>query len=94
LLAHVDDNAHFLLHCPYHVTERIALIHRINQILHQAGSQLTWAELLQQETQLVHLLLGVPTRREFDTNKPLHTQLLRAAVKYMLQASTPLGGEE
>jgi hypothetical protein len=43
LLAHVDDNAHFLLHCPYHVTERVALIHHINQILHQAGSLLTWS---------------------------------------------------
>jgi hypothetical protein len=56
-------------------------------ILHQAGSLLTWTELLQREAQLVQLLLGVPTRRVFDTNKPLHTQLLRAAVKYMLRAS-------
>jgi hypothetical protein len=87
LLAHADDNAHFLLHCPYHVTERVALIHHINQILHQAGSLLTWTELLQREAQLVHLLLGVPTRRVFETNKPLHTQLLRAAVKYILRAS-------
>ena len=85
----LDDNAHFLLRCPFHASARLVLLQSIRTAIIQAGARFQWEDYDRFPTMQVHTLLGVgeSTVALREAGNGLLTKIVGAAAKFALRAS-------